>query len=159
MSLNFPFYLCLKSSGVALLDLSTFGVSICPLGSLGSACTPLTGKENKHCNRFISSCLGKKAKTSRAGSTPGQQPAHLLYLQLSHKLQAMHPPHPGGRRCTSLTVLLCRIPIYLKAEDFYQVNGLSPKLYLVEVEMNNAHKAKVPFGLQDLKTNPKSFPV
>lgn len=34
---------------------------------------------------------GQKAKTSRAGSSPGQHPAHLLYLQLSHKLHAI--PH------------------------------------------------------------------
>lgn len=62
MSLNFSFWLCLKSSGVALLDLSTFGASICPLGVLGLACRPLTGKEDKHGNRFISSCSGKKEK-------------------------------------------------------------------------------------------------
>lgn len=62
MPLKFPFYLCLKSSDVALLDLSTFGASTCPLGSLGSASRPLTEKE-KHGNRFISSCLGKKQKS------------------------------------------------------------------------------------------------
>lgn len=119
LSLNSHSSLCLYSSGVSLLGLSTFGPSISPHGKPGSgqgalwvapAHGPLAGQEDKRGSSFPASLLGKKQQTSRTSNGPRQPPAPQRHLTLSCTLRTAHPSHPGD------APPMQHLPIYYTSE-------------------------------------------